>query len=588
MIEIVNKNDSKKLYQWDLNREIAISADADVVDFAHKNDAEAVRVKPVNKDGVLTASIPNSLLQSSQPIVVWLVKGDQTIYGQVLPVIPRQKPADYVETEDDVLSYVALEKRVAELEKNAGGIAEETDPTVPDWAKQPEKPTYTAQEVGAAKAEKVAEIEDKINGYINGRYVTPESFGAAGSGKVDDTEAIQKAFDYAISNQMPIKCYGTYYITSPISISGRYNDVYINKIFYRGTEYAVELCGIIANHIVINQIEATKGYGLLLTNIPNVSGSARNAIKIERIESKYHCISMMSKNENATTITANNITAIDLYSSAGTCVYANNIYADNMLTAGFYRCKEPNFAFCLVDAGTLSVYNAILEKDAWAGFYIAGTTIPTNVKAQYCRVREMEDTMRAVNDNQGLVAKLVGEATIVGLQDCDLVAIDVSERKITNAPRTMYTFNAGGCRRFRNYNYEDGKSGNMSFNEAKILVYGNKKAFVPCEKVRIDLLSDLNINEYDVINPYLFNVLDNVTVTLDTSYCPIGIREFVVKQGESGKFVTIKDYNSQIIFNGSEYGTGEFLLTSICKQEKIDEHVWGFYENPEWMIRKIN
>ena len=30
-----------------------------------------------------------------------------------------------------------------------GGIAVETDPTVPAWAKQPEKPTYTAQEVGA-------------------------------------------------------------------------------------------------------------------------------------------------------------------------------------------------------------------------------------------------------------------------------------------------------------------------------------------------------------------------------------------------------------------------------------------------------
>lgn len=125
MIKIAEKNGSKKLYQWDLSREIVISADADVVDFAHKNDAEAVRVKPVNKDGVLTASIPNSLLQSSQPIVAWLVKGDQTIYGQVLPVIPRQKPAEYVETEDDVLSYVALEQRVADLEKNAGGIAEE-------------------------------------------------------------------------------------------------------------------------------------------------------------------------------------------------------------------------------------------------------------------------------------------------------------------------------------------------------------------------------------------------------------------------------------------------------------------------------
>lgn len=33
-----------------------------------------------------------------------------------------------------------------------GGIAEETDPTVPDWAKQPSKPTYTASEVGARPA----------------------------------------------------------------------------------------------------------------------------------------------------------------------------------------------------------------------------------------------------------------------------------------------------------------------------------------------------------------------------------------------------------------------------------------------------
>lgn len=31
----------------------------------------------------------------------------------------------------------------------SGGIEKETDPTVPAWAKQPEKPTYTAEEVGA-------------------------------------------------------------------------------------------------------------------------------------------------------------------------------------------------------------------------------------------------------------------------------------------------------------------------------------------------------------------------------------------------------------------------------------------------------
>lgn len=32
---------------------------------------------------------------------------------------------------------------------NEGGVAEETDPTVSDWAKQPTKPEYTAAEVGA-------------------------------------------------------------------------------------------------------------------------------------------------------------------------------------------------------------------------------------------------------------------------------------------------------------------------------------------------------------------------------------------------------------------------------------------------------
>jgi hypothetical protein len=33
---------------------------------------------------------------------------------------------------------------------SGGGPIAEVDPTVPDWAKQPDKPEYTADEVGAA------------------------------------------------------------------------------------------------------------------------------------------------------------------------------------------------------------------------------------------------------------------------------------------------------------------------------------------------------------------------------------------------------------------------------------------------------
>lgn len=46
----------------------------------------------------------------------------------------------------------ALAGRVSTLE-NEGFITTETDPTVPSWAKQPTKPTYTPQEVGALPAD---------------------------------------------------------------------------------------------------------------------------------------------------------------------------------------------------------------------------------------------------------------------------------------------------------------------------------------------------------------------------------------------------------------------------------------------------
>lgn len=45
--------------------------------------------------------------------------------------------------------------RLDNVEQNSGGIAQETDPTVPAWAKQPEKPTYTKEEVGLNNVDNV-------------------------------------------------------------------------------------------------------------------------------------------------------------------------------------------------------------------------------------------------------------------------------------------------------------------------------------------------------------------------------------------------------------------------------------------------
>ena len=63
---------------------------------------------------------------------------------------PNQHPIEAI---------IGLRDELDEL-KNKEVILEETDPTVPDWAKNPNKPDYTAEEVGALPiSTKLADLE---------------------------------------------------------------------------------------------------------------------------------------------------------------------------------------------------------------------------------------------------------------------------------------------------------------------------------------------------------------------------------------------------------------------------------------------
>ena len=73
------------------------------------------------------------------------------------------------------------------LEENP--IGEESDPTVPEWAKQPEKPTYTAEEVGALPD--TTEIPS-LEGYATEQFVKDEI------GKIELPEAGEGVTDHAM------------------------------------------------------------------------------------------------------------------------------------------------------------------------------------------------------------------------------------------------------------------------------------------------------------------------------------------------------------------------------------------------------
>ena len=205
------------LYQWDRNRQLLInSVDIDgefVVHCCHTEDSTALVVAPQIDGDTILVDIPNILLQRSGYLRVYVVTEGDTIYDNTFYVMSRQKPDDYVYTETEVLSYESLDKRISTLENSGVSdekIAEivgeyltenpitESDPTVSDWAKQPDKPTYTADEVGALSQD---ELQSGVNLALQQAKESGQFDGKDGAdGKDGDDYVLTEADKVQIAN----------------------------------------------------------------------------------------------------------------------------------------------------------------------------------------------------------------------------------------------------------------------------------------------------------------------------------------------------------------------------------------------------
>ena len=226
------------LWQWDTGRTLAVDADCSQVHFSNKVFGRSVDVDVV--DGA--AIIPDILLQTDKDLNVWAFVGTAdngyTKISKTFKVNRRNKPADYVFTPVEQTTLAELSGRLDRIEesqdpdaiKNAvedylvqnpveipvqsvngqtgaveltaddvGAIADETDPTVPDWAKQPTKPSYTAEEVGALPTSTVIPtVPDNVSAFRNDAGYLTEHQDI--SGKLDASElptAINTALEQA-------------------------------------------------------------------------------------------------------------------------------------------------------------------------------------------------------------------------------------------------------------------------------------------------------------------------------------------------------------------------------------------------------
>lgn len=123
--------DGGTLYQWDTGRRLYIDPrpgeTVDEVHYSYSKSPDALNVYPEIVDGVITADIPNVILQTSGAFIAYVVMttedGSRTTHSCGFSVMARPKPDDYVHVEEDVLRYETLVKRLDDIEAN--GVPDE-------------------------------------------------------------------------------------------------------------------------------------------------------------------------------------------------------------------------------------------------------------------------------------------------------------------------------------------------------------------------------------------------------------------------------------------------------------------------------
>ena len=116
------------LYQWDLNMRVILTNIPAGTEVHYSNIKDNVSENCItavsySENGCVYADIPNKLLQISGIVLVYIYIQDNnkawTEFKTEIVVLPRKKPANYVYTETEVLTYKKLEVK---LDKTQGMI----------------------------------------------------------------------------------------------------------------------------------------------------------------------------------------------------------------------------------------------------------------------------------------------------------------------------------------------------------------------------------------------------------------------------------------------------------------------------------
>ena len=157
---------------------------------------------------------------------------------------------------------ITVPTALSDLTDDVGYLTEESDPTVPAWAKQPQKPAYTASEVGALPAD--THIPTDVSELNNDAGYLTEHQDISGKANTADLSAVATSGSYNdLSNKPTIP-------TVPTKVSAFTNDAsYTNEQYVDDaiTAALADVVGIEYHVCTANEYDAQ-------TYIPTLAGEA--------------------------------------------------------------------------------------------------------------------------------------------------------------------------------------------------------------------------------------------------------------------------------------------------------------------------
>ena len=106
-------------YQWDINQKLIVADDSITeVHFSNRSNNLSLVCDIQNEGDLRVVSVPNVLLQTNLPIIVYAYRKDHTEVSETFKVIEKDKPEDYIYTPDEVKTWEELSNRITELEQS--------------------------------------------------------------------------------------------------------------------------------------------------------------------------------------------------------------------------------------------------------------------------------------------------------------------------------------------------------------------------------------------------------------------------------------------------------------------------------------